>query len=188
MDRRAGHETTASRRVYSGPVFSVRCDVVRLPDGRRARRDVVEHPGAVVIVPILDRGDLLFVRQYRHAAGEALIEFPAGTIEPGEEPAATAARELREECGLQAGRLTALGAFYSAPGFCSELLHAFTARDLAPAPAAPDPDEQIETVAMPLAQALELAAGGGLRDAKTLAALLLLLRRASIAGPAAAVL
>jgi len=181
-DARLRQEPIDSRRLMRGPVFSVRRDGVRLPDGRRVQRDVVDHPGAVVIAPLLDDGDLLFVRQYRYAAGEVLIEFPAGTLEPGEAPAETAARELREECGLQAGRLEPLGAFYSAPGFCTELLHAFAARELTPAPLEPDADEQIETVRMSLSQALDLAAGGGLRDAKTLA-VLLLLQRASIAAP-----
>lgn len=181
-------EPVASQRLLTGAVFSVRRDVVRLPGGRQAQRDVVEHPGAVVIAPLLESGELVFVRQFRYAAGESLVEFPAGTLERGEEPAVTAARELREECGLRPGRLEPLGTFYSAPGFCSELLHAFVARDLTPAPLEPDPDEQIETVRMSLQEALRLAAAGGLRDAKTLAVLLLLLQQAPIAGASPGVL
>src|SRR5690606_20871996 len=134
-------EPVSSRRVMRGRVFSVRRDVVRLPDGRHVRREVVEHPGAVVVAPLLDDGRILFVRQYRYAAGRHLVELPAGTLEPGEDPAATAARELQEECGCRAGRLEPLGTFYSAPGFCTELLHAYAALDLVPAVAEPDPDE-----------------------------------------------
>ncbi|MFO7245266.1 MAG: NUDIX hydrolase [Thermaerobacter sp.] len=174
-------EPVSSRRVMRGRVFSVRRDVVRLPDGRHVRREVVEHPGAVVVAPLLDDGRILFVRQYRYAAGRHLVELPAGTLEPGEDPAATAARELQEECGCRAGRLEPLGTFYSAPGFCTELLHAYAALDLVPAAAEPDPDEDIEVVVMSLQEALQQAAGGGLQDAKSLAVLLLLLQRGVVA-------
>ena len=124
----ARREVVASRVVFDGRVFTVRVDDVRLPDGRIATRDVIEHPGAVVIAALDDGGRVALVRQYRHAVGGELLELPAGTLEPGEPPAETAVRELREETGLVGGRWEPLGSFFSSPGFLHEEMHAFLAR------------------------------------------------------------
>ncbi|MEE9284141.1 MAG: NUDIX hydrolase, partial [Dehalococcoidia bacterium] len=155
-------------------LISVRVDTVDVGDGRRVQREVVEHPGAVVMAPVDDQGRLLLVRQYRHAAGEELLELPAGTLEPDEAPEATARRELREETGFAAQRWTPMGGFYTAPGFSDEYLHFFIARDLRPDPRPRDPDEQIELVAVPLDRATDLVRSGEIKDAKTIAGLLLL--------------
>ena len=106
----------ASDEIYRGRVVTLRKDTIRTAEGKELKREVVAHPGAVVVLAE-EGGDLLFVRQYRYAAGEELLELVAGTLEPGEEPAVTAARELQEEAGYKAGRLIKLGEFFSAPGF-----------------------------------------------------------------------
>lgn len=173
MSSQGKHWTRLSSEVLlEGRVFRVRRDRLTI-GGKEFVRDVVEHPGAVVMVPLLPDGQVLLVRQWRHAAGEALLELPAGTREPGEEPAATAGRELQEEVGYRAGRLTSLGAFYSAPGFCNEVLYLFLAEELTPSQLAGDEDEEIEVVALPLKEALAMAGRGELRDGKTIAGLYL---------------
>lgn len=169
-------EPIRSEELYRGRVVTLRKDTIRTAEGKELQREVVAHPGAVVIVAE-EGGDLLFVRQYRYAAGESLLELVAGTLEPGEEPAETAARELQEEAGYKAGRMTKLGEFYSAPGFCSELLHLYLAEELTPSRLPGDEDEEIELVRLSLPKALEMAMGGQLRDAKTLAGVLLYAQR-----------
>lgn len=165
-------ERIKSEEIYQGYAITVRKDTLRLDDGREITRDVVVHPGAVVVVAV-DRGELLFVRQYRHAAGEALLELVAGTREPGEAPAVTAAREIQEEAGFKAGKLTKIGEFYSAPGFCSELLHLYLAEELTPSRLPGDEDEEIEVERYSREEALRMALSGEIRDAKTLAGVLL---------------
>lgn len=161
--------------IYQGRVIKVCRDRVEV-DGAERTWDVVQHPGAVVVLAV-DGDDLLFVRQYRYAAGEPLLELVAGTREPGEEPLATADRELQEEAGFKAGRLTPLGEFYSAPGFCSEKLHLFLAEELTPSRLPGDEDEQIELERHSLQEAVRMALAGELRDAKTLAGVLLYAQR-----------
>jgi len=162
------------RRVYEGRVVSLEVDQVELDDGTRAVREAVRHHGAVVLVPLTADGRVLLVRQYRYVPGEALLELPAGSLNPGEDPAACAARELAEEIGHRAATLRPLAAFYSAPGFCDELVHCFVASDLEPVEGVSgDDDERIEVVAMPLAEAVAMARRGAVRDAKTIAGLLL---------------
>lgn len=163
----------SSAYLLESRVFKIRRDELLAADGRRFTHDVVEHPGAVVMVPLLPDGQVLMVRQWRNPAGQVLLELPAGTREPGEDPEVTAARELQEECGYRAGRITRLGAFYAAPGFCSELLHVYLCEELTPSRLDGDEDEAIETAHMPLPEALALAARGGLPDAKSIAGLLL---------------
>ncbi|MBY6274312.1 MAG: hypothetical protein CW346_19395 [Bacillaceae bacterium] len=160
--------------IYRGRVITVRRDLIDL-EGKERTWDVVAHPGAVVVLPV-DQGDLLMVRQYRYAAGETLLELVAGTLEPGEDPAATAQRELQEEAGFRAGRLIRLAEFYSAPGFCTEKLHLFAAEELTPSRLPMDEDEQIELVRVSLDEAVRMALAGELRDAKTLAGVLLYAR------------
>lgn len=163
----------SSHYLLESRVFRVRRDELETGDGRRFTYDVIEHPGAVVMVPLLAGGHVVLVRQWRNAAGQALLELPAGTREAGEVPEVTAGRELQEEIGYRAERLTFLGAFYSAPGFCSELLHLFLAEGLTPDRLAGDADEAIETVTVPLREALTLAKRGEIRDAKSIAGLFL---------------
>jgi ADP-ribose pyrophosphatase len=161
-----------AREIFQGRVLRLVLRDVDLPNGRRATLQVVEHPGAVAILPVFDDGDVLLIRQFRPSIGRELYEIPAGTLEPGERPLATARREIVEETGYRAERWQKLAEFYTAPGFCTELMHLFVARDLSPARAPGDADEIIRTARMPLARALELARRGRVRDAKSLVGLL----------------
>lgn len=166
-------ERLQSEIIYPGRAFTIRRDRVRLPDGRTTTLDIVEHIGSVVILPVDEEGHLLFVRQYRHAAGLDLLELPAGTLNGEEAPEACARREVREETGMAAGQLEPLGGFYLAPGYSTEYMHVFLATDLYPAPLAADADEFLSVEKVPLAEALKLPARGLLPDAKSLAALFL---------------
>ena len=166
-------EPLHSEKLFSGRAFSIRRDTVRLPDGRQTRLDIVEHIGSVILIPVEADGNLLFVRQYRHAAGLELLELPAGTLEVGEAPEACARREVREETGMAAGKLEYLGSFYLAPGYSTENMHVYLATELRPDPLEADADEFLSLERLSPARALELADSGGIPDAKTLAALLL---------------
>ena len=169
--------TVESRRPFVGRLVRVRVDEVVLDNGRRATREVLEHPGAVAMLA-WDGERLALVRQWRHAAGRALLEVPAGTLDPGEEPATTAARELAEETELEADAWEQGPAFFTAPGFCTEYLTVFLATGLHPASDVQHPDdEDLEVVRMTLAEALAGIDGGQIEDAKSIAAILWLARR-----------
>jgi ADP-ribose pyrophosphatase len=171
---------TGSERVYAGKLLTLRVDRVTLASGRATTREVVEHPGAVAIVPLLPDGRVVLVRQYRHATGEALLELPAGTRDmPGETPATTAARELEEETGYHAAQLTPLLDFYTAPGFCTERMLVYLATGLSRGDQQLMDDEAIAIELVALDDVPALLARGGLRDAKTIAGLLA--ARASLA-------
>lgn len=164
----------ASERVYRGKLLTFRVDRVALPSGRETTREVVEHPGAVAIVPLLDDGRVALVRQYRHAVGRALLEIPAGTRDhPGESAEAAAARELEEETGYRAARLVPLATFYTAPGFATEEMHLFLATGLTRGAQGQMEDEDITVELVPLADVPALLARGDLADAKSLVGLLL---------------
>jgi ADP-ribose pyrophosphatase len=136
-------------------------------------REIVEHPGAVAIVAVDGEGYVALVRQLREATRKRLLELPAGTAEPGEEPLETAQRELREECGLRGGEWRELAAFWTTPGFCRERMHVFAAEGVERGEAAPAPDEELELVRWPLADVARRL--DEIEDAKTLAGLLLYL-------------
>lgn len=163
----------ASEIKYQGRAFTIRRDQVRLPDGRTANLDIVEHHGSVVILPVDTDGNLLFVRQYRHAAKLDLLELPAGTLEPGEEPLECARREVREETGFAAGKLERIGQFYLAPGYSTEFMVVFLATELCHNPLQADADEFLQLEMMPIEDALKWAESGEMPDAKSLAALYL---------------
>lgn len=165
--------TYESKKIYKGKVFSVRQDRVRLPNGHEACLDIVEHNGAVVIVPVGEDGKMWFVRQYRHASGEVLLELPAGTLEGNESPETSARREIREEIGMAAEKMLKIGEFYNAPGYSNEYLYVYLARNLTPDPLPVDDDEIITVEQIETEIAFQLAEKGKIRDAKTLAALLL---------------
>jgi ADP-ribose pyrophosphatase len=167
------YETLNSETVYRGRAFDVRREEIRLPDGNAARLDIVEHVGAVTLVPVDAQNRVWFVRQYRHAAKEVLLELPAGTVEPGEPPLECARREIREEIGMAAGRLDLIGEYFLAPGYSSEFMHVYLARDLHPDPLPGDADEFLSAEAIPLAEVLHMTEQGKFRDAKTLASLML---------------
>lgn len=161
----------ASRRAFEGKLISVRVDDVELSDRRRATREVVEHPGAVAMLA-WDGERVALVRQWRLPAGKDLLEVPAGTLEAGEEPLATAVRELAEECGLEAGTWTTGPTFFTAPGFCTELMHLFLATDLTEAPGSGGAeDESIAVEWLTLAEAVRASDDGRIQDAKSMAAI-----------------
>ena len=153
--------------------FNIRRDQVELPDGKSTTLILVDHPGAVTLVPLDSQGRLWFVRQYRHATEQKLLELPAGTLEPGEDPEACARREVREETGMAAGSIQKIGEFFLAPGYSSEYMRVYLALNLTPDPLQGDDDEFITVERIPLEQAYRLAESGEIRDGKTLAALLL---------------
>jgi ADP-ribose pyrophosphatase len=165
-------ETLTSQHAYTGVRVSVRRDTLLTAGGGERPIDVVVHPGGVVVIAE-DRGEMLLVRQHRHPVGETLLELPAGTREPGEDPMETARRELQEEAGFRAGRLTKIAEFYTAPGFSTELLLLYVAEELVPAPLPRDEGEEIAVVRVPCAEAVAMARHGELRDAKTIIGLLL---------------
>ncbi len=159
---------------YQGRAFDVQRVHFRLPDGKQKVYDLVDHADSISLLPLDEQGNLLFVEQYRVGADAAMLELPAGVLEPGEDAQAGAARELREETGMAAGRLTRLGGFYLAGGYCNEFMTIFLAQDLYPDPLPQDDGEFLTLVRLPWQQALAMAQRGELNDAKTLAALLLL--------------
>jgi len=166
-------EIIQSESKFQGRVFDVRVDQVRLPDGQTTVLDIVVHGGAVVIVPVDADGSLWFVRQYRHAAAMDLLEFPAGSVEDGENLLEGAQRELREEIGYSAGLLEKIGSFYLAPGYSTEQLHIFLAKDLISDPLTGDVDEFISTEKHSQIEVEKMALDGSIQDAKSLAAFLL---------------
>jgi ADP-ribose pyrophosphatase len=165
--------TLDSETVYRGRAFSVRRDRVRFPNGYASELDIVDHPGAVTLVPIDDRGRVWMVRQYRHSAGQILLELPAGTLEPGEDPRVCAARECREEIGMAPSQLIPLGEAFLAPGYSTEYMYFYLATGLTPAPLEADQDEELAVEPIAAGAVDERIASGDLRDAKTLAALYL---------------
>ena len=166
----------SSEQRFSGRAYSVRVDRIRLADGRETDLEIVEHIGSVGIVPVDTDGAIWFVRQYRHAAGHELLELPAGTLHPGEEPAACAGRELREEIGMRAERMTAIGGFYLAPGYATEFMHVFRAEGLVPDPLPADADEELAPEKIPFLKVREMLESGVFQDAKTVAALAIALQ------------
>ncbi|MBM3498382.1 MAG: NUDIX hydrolase [Armatimonadetes bacterium] len=161
-----------SHVVHRGRKIRVRLDRVRLPQGGEGTQDVIEHPGAVAVVPLSAPGRVLLIRQWRHAVGRWLLEIPAGTLEPGETPVGCARREVQEETGREPGAIEPLVTFYTTPGFTDELMYGFVARDLRSAPAQGDPDEVIETVEVDCGEALAMCLDGRITDGKTIACLL----------------
>lgn len=166
-------ELIKSETLMQGRAFKIRRDHLKTPDGRETKYEIIEHGGSVIILPVDADGNLLFVRQYRHAAGMDLLELPAGTRD-GEEPYEDcAAREIREETGMEAGKLQKLGEFYLAPGYSTEFMVVYLATDLKHNPLEADDDEFLEVEKIPVREAIQSAERGEIPDAKSLAALLL---------------
>lgn len=166
-------ELIKSEDLFKGRAFSIRRDTLKTPNGRETRLDIVEHHGSVVLLPLDEAGNLLFVRQYRHAAAADLLELPAGTLNESEPPEDCAAREIREETGFAARKLERLGQFYLAPGYSTEFMVVFLATGLSPDPLQADEDEFLQVEKIPVEQAVRMAERGEVPDAKSLAALLL---------------
>lgn len=166
------------RKVFQGRIFSVVVESVTLPRGHRLDVELVRHPGSVVLIPVTDSGEVVLVRQYRHAIGRWVWELPAGSLKPGEDIERAAVRECHEETGLIPGKLQKLGAFFPSPGFCDEEMHVFKATALRPATdgevAHPDEDEDIESQAFAPGRLREMIASGEVIDLKTVGGLSLL--------------
>jgi len=141
-------------------------------DGMTHEREIIVHPGSVVVLPLVDPNRVCLIRNFRVAVGEALIELPAGTLEPGEDPLQTAGRELAEETGYRAGKLEKLSEFYMSPGILCERMHLFLANELTPGQEGREPGEEIENLVVSWTEALRMAQCGEIRDAKTLVGLL----------------
>jgi len=166
-------ELLKSEVLMKGRAFAIRRDLLKTPDGRETKFEIIEHGGSVVIIPIDENGKMLLVRQYRHATGGDLLELPAGTLDNGEEPEACAAREIREETGKAAGKLTKLGEFYLAPGYSTEFMVVYLATELSEDPLDADDDEFLSVETVPVTEAIQMAERGEIPDAKSLAALFL---------------
>ncbi len=164
------------REVYQGGFLKVQRDTVRLPDGREAFREYIRHPGAVMVVPLLDDGRLLLERQYRYPLSRVMLEFPAGKLDPQESPLACAMRELREETGYSAGDWAYAGVLHNAIAYSDEGIHIFFARRLSAGRAALDPGEFVECLSMSVDELDEACRQGVVTDAKTLVGLLWLQR------------
>ena len=157
---------------YEGIVVNVTMDSVRLPDGKQAYREVVEHPGGVCVLPVDGEGNAWCVRQFRYPSRRHLLEAPAGKLEPGEDPLACAVRELNEETGFTAGRMIPLGSYYTSPGFSTEELHLYLALDLEKGLAHLDAGEFLDVEIHPLSELHGMALRGEIPDAKTAIAVL----------------
>ena len=168
----------SSKLVYKGKVFSVVSDKVEEPGGGINTREVIRHHGSVVILAVDESKnpsdpEIVFERQYRHAAGRFLIELPAGRVEPKEAPLAAAKRELIEETGYRAKRWSLLTKYFASPGFLGEWMQIYLARDVRGGTAAPEPDENIEVFRLTLSEAMALVADNKIHDGKTLIGLTL---------------
>jgi ADP-ribose pyrophosphatase len=167
------------RKIYAGRIFTVQIESVPLPKGGELQAEIIRHPGSVVIIPITDEGEIVLVRQYRHAIGRWIWELPAGSLKPGEDARKAAIRECHEEIGLIPAQVEGLGAFYPTPGYCDEEMHFYRATGLrAPesgdAEAQPDEDEDIDVRAFAPDELRRMIAAADIVDLKTVAGLSLL--------------
>jgi ADP-ribose pyrophosphatase len=171
--RAAKPKLISSKLAFQGRVFNVFTDTLQEPNGHRHIKDVIRHNGSVVMLAVDESKnpadpDVILERQYRHAAGQFLLELPAGSREPGEAPLAAAKRELMEETGFRARRWTRLLRYFASPGFLGEWMQIYLARDLREGNARPELDEQIEILRVPLSQAMKMIAEGKIHDGKTI--------------------
>jgi ADP-ribose pyrophosphatase len=172
-------EIVGRRQTYHGKVVDLEVQTLRLQDGRTVQNEVVVHRPCVAMVVVDGDGRLVFVRQFRAPAEAELLEIAAGSIDENEDVEAAVQRELQEEIGMRAERVQLLGAFYSAPGYCTELIHLYACEGLTESRLPADDDELIEVERLTLSEALDHVASGEIRDAKTVAGLLLYARTRS---------
>jgi ADP-ribose pyrophosphatase len=167
----------STEKIYDGRIIKVAVHQVNLPNGEQAKREIVQHPGAVAIVAMDAKGDVLLVRQFRLAAGRVLSEIPAGTLNVGEDPHECAVRELQEETGYKPNKLESLGGIYVAPGYTTEYIHLYLATDLVESKLAEDEDEFLQVDHVPFKEVLAMIERGEIVDAKSNVSLLRVARR-----------
>jgi len=160
-------KTLSSEKIYDGRFISLRRDHILLPDGREAAREVIEHPGAICVLPLTEEGEVILVRQYRSAAARIVTELPAGKLDPGEHPILCAQRELMEETGFSCREMISLGRMMPTPGYCEEVIWMYLARGLKPGQTSPDDDEFLEIVRIPLEELTARILANEFDDAKT---------------------
>lgn len=160
-----------TRNIYTGKVVTLNIDTVTLPNGATIDLETIRHPGAAAVVPVMDDGTVVLIRQFRHAAGGFIYEIPAGKLQPGEDPLHCASRELEEEVGYRASSFELLSSIFTAPGFADEVIHVYKATGLTKGRQQLDPDEVLDIIEMPLAEAVNKIEDGTIRDAKTIVGL-----------------
>lgn len=163
----------SAKAIYDGKIIKVHRDTVLLPNNREATREVVDHPGAVAVVPILNDGRIVLVKQFRYPIGKVTLEIPAGKLDGNESPAACVARELREETGYVAEEIVKLTSIYTAPGFSNEIIHLYIAKKLKLNEACPDEDEFVDVEVYGREEISKMINCGTINDAKTITGLLL---------------
>lgn len=161
-------KTMKTEKIYEGKILNLRIDTVELPDKKYSKREIVEHPGAVAIVPITEEGEVILVKQYRKAVEKELLEIPAGKLEIGEEPRETAIRELKEETGFSSAKIEYITEFYTSAGFTNEKMHLFLATELTEGAAEPEKDEYIEVIKLDLETLIDKVLKGEILDSKTI--------------------
>lgn len=165
-------KTMKSEKIYEGKILNLRVDTVELPDKKYGKREIVEHPGAVAIIPITDNGEIILVKQYRKAIEKELLEIPAGKLEIDEEPKTCAIRELKEETGITANQIEFLFEFYTSPGFSNEKIYLFIAKNLNYGEPAFDEDEYIDIITIKLEKLISMVNNGLISDSKTIIGIL----------------
>ncbi len=165
-------KTLDGEYIYKGKILNLRVDRVELCDGRITKRELCEHPGGVAILPLLDSGDVVCVRQHRYPYHTELLEIPAGKLEYGEDPLTCGIRELEEETGYNASEFLSLGHAYPSPGYINEVLHLYLARGLSAGNSHPDEGEHLEILKIPFEKLYEMAMNDEIHDAKTVIAIL----------------
>ena len=166
-------KTLERKQIYEGNIIKVESLTVSLPDGKEASRDIVLHPGASVIIPISENGEIYMVTQYRKPIEKVSLEIPAGKLDKGEDPEVCAKRELKEETGLEAGTIKHLISIHSTPGFCNEVLHLYVAMDLKEGDSCADEDEFISCEKIPANKLLDMVLNHEITDAKTIIGILM---------------
>ncbi|MCW3060111.1 MAG: hydrolase [Capsulimonas sp.] len=172
MSQDLTEKVTSTKRIYDGRIINLRLDTIVLPNGKMSQREIVEHKGAIAVVPMLDRDTVILVRQYRSPTGGTLLEIPAGSLEVDEDIDVCAHRELAEEIKYKAGHLDKLFSMYVAPGYSTEIIHVYVAYNLEPTSGETDEDEFLDLVTMPFAEAIHKIHTGEIQDAKSISGLL----------------
>ncbi len=165
-------KTLTQKELFHGKIITLRLDTVSLPNGNKASREIVEHPGGVCIAALTKENELLFVKQYRYPYHEVVLELPAGKLEKGQNPLENGKRELKEETGAIARNYLSLGKLYPSPGYCGEIIHLYFCRVDSFGEASPDGDEFLQVLKIPIDRAVEMVLNNEIPDAKSQTAIL----------------